>query len=694
MAVALLVAGATLAVSSVLVWQSRERERRDSYFHRIALAQRELSANNLGRALDLLDECPPDLREWEWHYLQRLCRVDPLIFLGQGQGIRGVAFSPDGRRLAAANEDGTIGLFDVDTGEVLPSLVGHTGKVRSLAFHPQGTRLASTSADRTVNVWDLNTGQVLFSLEGNSGVHGAANGVAFSPDGRLLAAANEAGQVILCSAMDGQVFQRLGPHEAFAVAMAFSPDSRLLATGSWRGVLRVWDTQTGNLLHEKEDGDGRALSALAFRPDGLCLATAGYNRQVTIRDVATGELLQNWRAHDCIILGLSFCPPDGRRLATIGGEDKTVKLWDPLTGREVLNLRGHTYFGGCVVFSPDGRRLASSDRDGTVRIWDATPADRGQELMTLWHDDEVWNVAYSPDGQRIGSASFDATVRLWDAASGALLHSLNHSTQVFSFAFSRDGRFLVSVTRDKTACIWDAATGRRLKSFTTPNEHLYSAVFSPDGRYLLVDDVGGRPIPEDGYHAVTVWDAQAGESSPKVVGIVGRHREDIWCLEFSPDGDRLASASNDGNLKLWHWDPTRLGEPARPLLALSVRGYGFADCAAFTPDGQRLVGAAGEIVKIWDAHTGDELPPLRGHSGQVIAVAVSPDGRWLASAGEDTTIVLWDTQTSERRHTLRGHTGMVMSLAFSPDSRRLVSGSRDKLVKVWDITRWNKAPDR
>jgi WD40 repeat protein len=165
-------------------------------------------------------------------------------------------------------------------------------------------------------------------------------------------------------------------------------------------------------------------------------------------------------------------------------------------------------------------------------------------------------------------------------------------------------------------------------------------------------------------------------------------------LKFSPDGQLLASASNDGNVKLWRWDPARLAQPQEPLHSFLVRNYGFGDVAAFTPNSECLVTAGGETVKIWDVRTGAELHALHGQRGDVIAVAVSSDGRWLATAGEDTTIALWDTETWQRRHTLRGHTGMVMSLAFHPEGRRLVSGSRDGTIKVWDLTRWGKGPDR
>jgi WD40 repeat protein len=659
------------------------------YFHRIALAHRELLADNLGRAQALLKDCPAGLRQWEWDYLNRLCRVEPMILRGSEKGVCGAAFSPDGRLLAAANGDGAIGLFDVETGERLQPLLGHKDYVFTVVFHPDGKHLASASADRTVKVWDLTTKKETFSRAGLKGVFtGAAYSLAFSPDGRRLASGGEDESIIISDATSGQELFRLPGHEGLARSVAFSPDGLLLASGNWRGFLRIWDAQTYQLLHTIPTQDysisasGFPITAVAFSPDSRWLATANYDRLVKIWDVRTGARIHTVRGHTGLVIGLAFSR-DGRRLAS-GGEDKTVKLWNADTGQEVLNLRGHTAQCQCVTFSPDGRRLASANLDATIRIWDATPlkGNEGLESLTLPHGHEVWSVAFSPDGRWIASGSWDNTVKLWDATSGAPLYTLDHSGPVFCVAFRPpDGKHLASTVLlggPSVVTVWDTTTYQ--KDFPIPQDDpVYCLAFSPDGQYLICPKQGPNKT-------VGVWDARTG----KEMGILGRHGHDVWCLKFSPDGRRLASVGNDFTLKLW--DATRLLQEQEPLRTVRLpRVVGFGDRLAFSPDSLHFVtGGEEHEVKVWDAASGRSIETLRGHTGDVFCVAVSPDGHWLASAGEDTTVRLWDAKSWALLHTLRGHIGLVSSLAFSPDSRSLASGSRDRTVKVWDLVKLSK----
>jgi WD40 repeat protein/serine/threonine protein kinase len=661
-----------------------DTEAKANYFHRIALAHQELLVDNLGRAEQLLNECPPDLRQWEWHYLKRVCRVEPVV-LPDTTEVNGVAFRPDGEQIATAGRDGTVKVWDLRSGKVIQTLRGHGAYVFSVAFRPpDGRYLASASADRTIRLWDLKTGQEVFKVAGHRGEYtGMPHAVAFSPEGRHLIAGSEDGSAVIWDAADGTEVHRLSEkHEIIMVCAAFSPDGRLLVTGSWGGVLRIWDARTYELLH-KIEGHEHRISAAVFHPEGRWLATASFDRTVKVWDAATGELLRTWRGHSGIIPGLAFSP-DGRRLASIGGEDKTVKIWDPLTGREILNLRGHTFLCHCVAFSPDGRRLASTSGDRTIRIWDATPlkGNEGQESLTYKHDHEVWSVAFSPDGRQMASASWDKSVRLWDTRTGKHLRTLPHPGSVFRVAFSPDSQHLAAAAatdRTPIVMVWDTATGQKvftIREKSTP----FFVTFDPEGRYLLKEG------PD---FTVKVWDVRTRAE----VGILGRHDQQIWCMAFSPDGRRLATASNDGKVKVWVWGPTRLGKEQEPKLILNAHVLGYGERVAFSPDGLRMVtGGGGHTVKIWDAKTGQEVDTLRGHTGDVWAVAFDRDGRWLATAGEDTTVRLWDATSLKLLHTLRGHTGVVSSLAFSPDGRLLVSGSRDHTVKVWDLTRLDKKP--
>ena len=642
------------------------RAERMAYGSDMLLVQRDWVDNKIKHLKELLDRYRDrdDLKGFVCGYWDRMVQNDLLTLKGHTDSIHDVAFSPDGMWLASASSDNKVLVWDTSSGQEVLTLSGHAGVVNSVRFSPNGSRLASASDDKTVRVWEASTGQETLLLTHEDHV----NSVAFSPDSASLATATgsnvrhpgKSGEVRVWDTQTGEVLLTL-KHERHSVrrvnSVAFSPDGRRLAAVSRDdSLLKVWDVTTGRDVLTLTEYQ---FDNVAFSPDGLRLAGSG--DPLVVLDAVTGKKVLSVKGITGQVRDVAFSP-DGQQLASAG---ESLKVWDANTGDQLLTLKGHSSFVSSVDFSPDGQRIASAGWfDGTVKVWDAT-SDQSSFMLKGSN-----NVAFSADGNRLASGT-----RFWDLTT---LEEVSRLEDLRILAFGPRGERLAVAAPNNSLRVWDAVSNKKVVRFDGHTKPVRSVAFSPDGQRLVsASSDRGQPTNQSG--EVKVWDTTSGQ---EVFTLKGPTKAQSICVAFSPDSHRIALGSGDGTVRLWD---AATGEE---LITLS-HDISYVTSVAFSPNGQRLASSgSGDTVKVWDTTTGQESLTLRGHSSSVSGVAFSPDGERLASVSGK-TVRVWDALTGRELLELNGPDDMLGgNVMFSGDGLRLAAGSINKTIAWWDARPW------
>ena len=585
------------------------------------------------------------------------------VLLGHTAGVASIASSPDGKIMASASWDGTVKIWDMDSGAMLHDMNIHKGNVNSVCFSEDGDSILTASSDGTVKITAIRRNDIKLSLDQLC----KASCAVFSHNGKYIASGDEYGTICIWDGETGDLYSELTGHHKWVSSVRFSKSGKYLLSTSEDGTVKIWNIEDESCIRTFEVHSGPVNSA-EFCNDEKYVLSAGDDKTIKIWDATNGEVIQTLIGHNDIVTYAEYSS-DGKFILSASW-DKTIRIWDPKTGSQIKTYKGHTLAVSYAKFSNDSSFIMSASWDHTIRLYSFKKRMEEYIIYDKSCSNPLYSLAFCNDGKNIITASDRNDIILWDIKTASVIRRYRgHTRNIRHIAISPDGKMFASASEDNTVKLWELDKEEAIRTFSGHHKPVNYVSFTTCGKYLLSASMD---------HYAIVWDISKGEIVQWIPG-----GEDVVEKIFYDQKHKEIIATTINRIFIYDADTLVCKKQ------MTVRTNAISSPYISHLHNRRIILSSGTgdgTLAIWDIDTESIVRVIPSkHSHPIHYAVFSDDGKYILCTEFYGGIKVCDAESGENIWSLYSDGGTMAALVFSPDRKHLAACGADGKIHIYQF---------